>query len=52
MNDQVTLSVIADGARDNAEPVAEKDEPAGPIRTTRLVHDDQLWLEVTWEPAA
>jgi hypothetical protein len=58
VNDQVTLSVIADGARDARESApADVDHPGpdgsgGLVRTTRLVRDDQLWLEVTWEPAA
>ncbi len=58
VNDQVTLSVIADGARDTREAApADGDRPGpggfeGLVRTTRLVRDDQLWLEVTWEPAS
>jgi hypothetical protein len=58
VNDQVTLSVIADGARDAREPAQADGDRQGPggtpgrVRTTRLVRDDQLWLEVTWEPAA
>ena len=58
VNDQVTLSVIADGARDARESAPTDGDRPGPdgspglLRTTRLVRDDQLWLEVTWEPAA
>ncbi|GAB3254350.1 hypothetical protein [Kineosporia babensis] len=50
-DDQVTLSVVVDGAETLAEagPVSAPGAPGALVESSQLVSGDRLWLDVTWK---